>query len=194
MKKRFRAKSFVMMALGFCLAVISTPAFAASSTYQIKADDTFYKISKQHNVPLASILQANPGVDSQNLQPGQTIQLPVAKQVKTASGPTRPYSKIIKAVATAYTGSAKENGGWAGVDYLGNPLKVGTIAVDPDVIPLGSTVYITGYKHGALPANGMIAKATDIGGGIKDARVDIYVPGHDASDFGMQNVQIYVLK
>ncbi|MED4586373.1 3D domain-containing protein [Brevibacillus choshinensis] len=194
MKKQFITKSFVTMALGLCLAAISTPAFAASSTYQIKAGDTFYQISKQYNVPLESVLKANPGVDPQNLKLGQTIQLPVANQVKTTAGQTRSYSKMIKAVATAYTGSAEENGGWAGVDYFGNPLKVGTIAVDPDVIPLGSTVYITGYKHGSLPGNGMIAKATDIGGAIKDARVDIYVPGKDASGFGMQNVKIYVLK
>lgn len=190
------------MALGMCLAVMATPAFAATG-YQIKADDTFYLIAQRYNLPLDTVLKANPGVDPLNLQPGQTIQLPIAPQanqvkqvnhVKTAAGQTLPYKKTIKAVATAYTGSAEENGGWAGVDYFGNPLKVGTIAVDPAVIPLGSTVYITGYKHGSLPAQGMIAKATDIGGGIKNARVDIYVPGKDASDFGMQNVQIYVLK
>ncbi|MGG1660501.1 3D domain-containing protein [Brevibacillus sp. NRS-1366] len=192
MKKRFKAKSFVMMALGLCLAAISTPAFAAS--YQIKKDDTFYLISKRFNVPLESVQKANPGVDPQNLRLGQNIQVPVANHVKTTAGQPRSYSKMIKAVATAYTGSAEENGGWAGVDYFGNPLKVGTIAVDPAVIPLGSTVYITGYKHGSLPAKGMIAKATDIGGAIKNARVDIYVPGSDASDFGTQNVQVYVLK
>ncbi|WNC15307.1 3D domain-containing protein [Brevibacillus brevis] len=192
MNKRSVAKSLATMALGLCLAAIATPAFAASC--QVKEGDTFYLISKRYNVPLESVLKANPGVDPQNLQLGQTIQLPVQNQAKTVAGPSRPYSKVVKAVATAYTGSAEENGGWAGVDYFGNPLKVGTIAVDPKVIPLGSTVYITGYKHGSLPANGMIAKATDIGGDIKNARVDIFVPGNDASDFGMQNVQIYVLK
>jgi 3D (Asp-Asp-Asp) domain-containing protein len=72
-------------------------------------------------------------------------------------------------------------------------LKLGTIAVDPSVIPLGSTVYIKGYKHSGLPAQGMIAKATDTGGAIKGARVDIFIPG-DARSFGMQNVEIYILK
>ena len=114
--------------------------------------------------------------------------------VKTASGKYVTYKKALNCVATAYTASPEENGGWAGLDYMGNKLKVGTIAVDPSVIPLGSTLYITGYKHGSLPAQGMIAKATDVGGAIKGSRVDIFVPGSNASSFGMQNVKVYVLK
>jgi 3D (Asp-Asp-Asp) domain-containing protein len=106
------------------------------------------------------------------------------------------YEKVIDAKATAYTGAASENGGRPGVDYFGNPLQIGTISVDPSVIPLGSYVYIEGYKYPGLPEGGMFAKATDTGGSIKGNKIDIFVPGtsREASKFGIQNVKIYVLK
>jgi len=104
--------------------------------------------------------------------------------------------QTIEAVATAYSASAEENGRWGAVDYFGNPLQRGTIAVDPSVIPLGSTVYITGYKFDALPPGGMIAKATDIGGAVKGNRIDIFIPAspEKTKKFGIQKVKIYVLK
>lgn len=105
------------------------------------------------------------------------------------------FAKIIEAKATAYTAAASENGGWAGKDYFGNPLKLGTIAVDPDMIPLGSKVYIEGYSHNGLPEGGMYAVASDIGGSIQGNRVDIFVPQSqsEARRFGVQQVKIYVL-
>ena len=43
-----------------------------------------------------------------------------------------------------------------------------TIAVDTDIIPLGSTVYIDGVAY----------VAEDTGGAIKGNRIDIYVEDH----------------
>ncbi|MGO0060441.1 3D domain-containing protein [Brevibacillus fluminis] len=206
MKKLLSLRSLVSVTMSLFLMGMSAQAFAA--TYQVKENDTFESIAKQHDIPLQSVLEANKGVDPLNLQVGQDVQLPIQPAVKAASVPAPAMEKVVKAangkehaftrqlsvVATAYTASPSENGKWAGLDYLGNPLKVGTIAVDPSVIPLGSTVYVKGYKYGSLPATGMICRATDIGGAIKGNRVDIFVPGTDASNFGMQNVQLYVLK
>lgn len=115
--------------------------------------------------------------------------------IATVTGATITPKKTIAAVASAYTGSAAENGGYAGKDYYGNPLQVGTIAVDPDMIPLGSTVYVTGYSYDGLPVGGMMAKASDIGGAINGNRIDIYVPGsrEKAKTFGYQNVTVHVV-
>lgn len=210
MKKLLSLRSIVSLTMCLFLMGISAQAFAA--TYQVKENDTFDSISKQHDIPLQTVLQANHGVDPLNLQEGQTLQLPAApaapvakaaaakpapvkaQVVTAANGQEHAYSRQLNVVATAYTASPAENSKWAGLDYLGNKLKVGTIAVDPSVIPLGSTVYVKGYKYGSLPGGGMICRATDIGGAIKGNRVDIFVPGTDASNFGMQNVQLYVLK
>ncbi|MCR8636964.1 stalk domain-containing protein [Paenibacillus radicis (ex Xue et al. 2023)] len=106
------------------------------------------------------------------------------------------FEKIINANATAYTGSSSENGGHASVDYFGNPLQIGTISVDPSVIPLGSKVYIEGYSYDGLPAEGMYATAADIGGSVKGNKIDIYVPDSKtkAMKFGVQQVKIYMIK
>jgi len=107
----------------------------------------------------------------------------------------KTYRKAIQVKAMAYTASAEENGKWGAVDYFGNPLSLGTVAVDPDVIPLGSKLYITGYDYDGLPQGGMYAIARDTGGAIKGNRVDIFVPDSrvQAMKFGVQYITVYVL-
>ncbi|GIP33018.1 3D domain-containing protein [Paenibacillus sp. J2TS4] len=164
----------------------------------------------QESQPLTQTVEARPLVQSAQPKPEQEpakaeskpAEAPVlravpakANAIVTSSGQTYTYKKVVPAVASAYTASAEENGGYAGHDYFGNSLQIGTIAVDPSVIPLGSKVYITGYSYDGLPSGGMIATASDIGGAIKGNRVDIFVPHsrQQALTFGKQNVQVYVL-
>lgn len=76
---------------------------------------------------------------------------------------------------------------WAdGVTASGTEATVGrTIAVDPDVIPLGSTVYINGLDY----------LAEDIGGAIKGNRIDVLMPTHqDALDFGVQYANVSIIR
>lgn len=54
-----------------------------------------------------------------------------------------------------------------------------TCAVDPSVIPLGSTIRITGNNGKTLTL-----KAVDIGGGVRGKTVDIFVDGTQADGFG----------
>lgn len=118
-----------------------------------------------------------------------------AQTITTTTGDVITPKQTMDVVASAYTASAEENGGYAGKDYYGNPLQVGTIAVDPKMIPLGSTVYVTGYNFDGLPVGGMMGKATDIGGSIKGNRIDIFVPSsrEKAKKFGYQNVTVHVV-
>jgi 3D (Asp-Asp-Asp) domain-containing protein len=126
--------------------------------------------------------------------PAHAAQAASNNTVQTVSGKSMTYSKVMNIVATAYSEAPQENG-WGPIDYFGNPLKIGTIAVDPNVIPLGTKVYITGYTFNGFP-KGLIATATDEGSAIKGNRVDIFIPSSTgpASDFGIQNVKVYVLK
>jgi 3D (Asp-Asp-Asp) domain-containing protein len=176
-------------------------------TYTAVEGETFWTIAKKLNISAKKLQAANPNVDPENIQGGTVLVLPEQKQapkkqqadkpmVKTASGKELAYKRVISSKATAYSAAPEENGGWHGVDYFGNKLKVGTIAVDPKVIPLGSKVYITGYSFPGLPEGGMIAHATDIGGAIKHHRVDVFVPGspQHVNKFGIQDIKIYVLK
>ncbi|MBB6670965.1 3D domain-containing protein [Cohnella nanjingensis] len=200
------------LALGAAVLLPAVTAFAATS-YTAKEGDTFWKLSKQFNVPLEKLMSFNAGIDPLNIYGGLQLTIPApttganavnakltaasvsAASVSTVAGDSLSYSKVVTMKASAYSASAEENG-WGPVDYFGNPLKLGTIAVDPKVIPLGTKVYITGYDFDGLPSGGMVAKATDAGSAIKGNRIDIFVPGTRAevSKFGYQYVKLYVLK
>ncbi len=105
------------------------------------------------------------------------------------------FKRALSVTATGYSSAPDENG-WGAVDYYGNELKLGTIAVDPNVIPMGSKVYVTGYSSSGLPGKGMIAYARDQGSAIKGAKIDIFIPGgkETALAFGIQSIKVYILE
>jgi 3D (Asp-Asp-Asp) domain-containing protein len=104
---------------------------------------------------------------------------------------TSQVSKTLSCVATAYGPSDS-----TGLTATGKPVAQGMIAVDPNVIPLGSKVWISGYNDPNLPAGGFMATAEDTGGAIRGNRIDIYINADDATvrRFGVQQVTVQVLK
>lgn len=88
-------------------------------------------------------------------------------------------------VITAYCHCEKCCGKSDGVTATGRKAKQGrTVAVDPNVIPYGSVVYIDGVGDYI---------AEDCGGKIKGNRIDIYFDSHkDALEFGKQEHKVYV--
>ncbi len=101
---------------------------------------------------------------------------------KTSSTPTT-YKKVIAMEATAYS-----EGGYTA---SGLPAKVGVVAVDPNVIPLGTKVYVETadgkYIYGT-------AVAADTGGAIKGNKIDLCVhTSKEAYQFGRRTVNVYIL-
>ncbi|GBG09939.1 hypothetical protein PAT3040_04622 [Paenibacillus agaridevorans] len=206
------------VALTCATTLFAGNAQAAEQTHKIEPNDTFWQISLQYKVPLKKLMSANDTMVADQLQigsemviPGQDIvalskesapvpaqkeAAPAAMTVTAPGGTKHIYKKELQVKATAYTAAASENGKWGAVDYFGNNLKVGTIAVDPKMIPLGTKLFVKGYSYNGLPAGGMIATATDIGGSIKGNRIDIFVPGttQQAKKFGFQDVTVYILQ
>ncbi|QWG62139.1 3D domain-containing protein [Bacillus mycoides] len=99
--------------------------------------------------------------------------------------------------ATAYTADPSENGYAAGQQVYsawgpgGKPYNLTAnpgmklIAVDPSVIPLGSTVNVEGYG---------IAIAADTGGAIKGHKIDVLMPDKaSSSNWGRKNVKVTIL-
>jgi 3D (Asp-Asp-Asp) domain-containing protein/LysM repeat protein len=125
-----------------------------------------------------------------------TLKVLSTDKVVEAWGKPFNYSNTLQVKATAYSAAASENGGWGPVDYYGNDLKLGTIAVDPKVIPMGTKVLVTGHSHPGLPKTAFVATATDQGGAIKGNRIDIFIPGSVSyvNQFGYQDVTLYILK
>jgi Cu-Zn family superoxide dismutase len=63
------------------------------SHYVIKTGDTLYDLAQKHNITLNKMLSANPGVDSNNLKAGQSINIPENNLMAFADikgGPLRP--------------------------------------------------------------------------------------------------------
>lgn len=105
------------------------------------------------------------------------------------------YTPVIECTATAYTAAPDEcgrdfNDPNFGLTASGEFVREGFIAVDPNIIPLHSIVYI----EGAGEFDG-IYEAKDTGGAIEGNRIDIYVPDKaTAFEFGKRDVTIYVLR
>lgn len=91
---------------------------------------------------------------------------------------------------TAYCPCAKCCGKWAnGITATGTTATEGrTIAVDPRVIPYGSTVTLY-YEDGTVHTY----TAEDCGGAIKGNRIDVFFDDHQAArDFGVQTAYVYM--
>ncbi len=99
------------------------------------------------------------------------------------------YRKKYTMTATAYTDSPSENAGYT-VSAMGNRLRYGVVAVDPNVIPLGSTVYVTAPDGSWVYG---VASAEDTGGAIRGNRIDLCYPS-GASGFGRRSCVVYVLE
>jgi 3D (Asp-Asp-Asp) domain-containing protein len=63
----------------------------------------------------------------------------------------------------------------------GMPVGLGVVAVDPSVIPLGTRMYIPGYGNGV---------AADVGGGIKGAIIDLWMPQAQCMQWGRRTVTV----
>lgn len=120
-----------------------------------------------------------------NINRGVTVRDGV---ITTDAGQMLTYSKVIEGEATAYTTERQTNK----ITKTGTVAKIGTVAVDPRVIPLGSTLYITS-ADGTSWAYG-VAVAEDTGGAVVGNIVDLFFNTYDECiKFGRQSVMIYVL-
>ncbi len=70
-----------------------------------------------------------------------------------------------------------------GLTATGVPVEPGICAVDPDVIPLGSTVIVDGTSY----------LAADVGGAIKGSHIDIAVETHaEALELGVGTAEVFL--
>ena len=77
------------------------------------------------------------------------------------------------------------DGGGAGYRRLVFLLLWFVVAVDPDIIPLGTRVYIPGYGE---------AIAADTGGAISGYMIDLCMEDYtQAIAFGRRGVEVYIL-
>jgi 3D (Asp-Asp-Asp) domain-containing protein len=105
--------------------------------------------------------------------------------IETPEGP-REYWRVVKMRVTAYTaassGKAPDHPAY-GITASGLPAGTGIVAVDPNVVPFRSEVYVPGYGIGF---------AGDTGGGVKGRWIDL---GYDEDELQAWNgyVDVYYL-
>ena len=64
------------------------------------------------------------------------------------------------------------------------PKPYRTVAVDPEIIPLGTELYIDGIGK---------VKAEDTGGAVKGNVIDLHVGYDNCDQFGRQNREVYII-
>ena len=106
--------------------------------------------------------------------------------IVTPEGEVLTYTQKLDCIATAYSCN-----GEPGITFSGTPARIGAIAVDPTVIPLGTRMYVVTndgeYIYG-------ICTAEDIGGSIKGNKVDLYFNTFDECwIFGVRDCAVYIL-
>ena len=100
------------------------------------------------------------------------------------------FTKQYEMCATAYA-PTPENHGYATAS--GNRARDGVVAVDPDIIPLGTKLYVKSNVAG-VPDYGYCI-AWDVGGSIKDMRIDLFMESvYACYQFGSRSVTVYVLE
>ena len=102
------------------------------------------------------------------------------------SGAPTEYKQLIKGKATAYTGDTETS--------TGRTPMPGHIAVDPEMIPYGTELYVTSADGSYIYG---YCIAADTGGFVKmgNTTIDLFMNNEDMClDWGNREVNIYVLK
>jgi N-acetylmuramoyl-L-alanine amidase len=181
--------------------------------YEIIKGDSLWDIAKKNNVSVDDLQKWNE-IDTHIIHPGDELIInsnsnknkdvqkveespkqKIASEVEKAPATTaknpieksnKSDEKEITVEATAYTADCEGCSGTTstGIDLKANPNQK-VIAVDPNVIPLGSKVHVEGYGE---------AIAGDIGGAIKGKKIDVFIPSKsDAKQWGRKDVQVKIL-
>ncbi|MFZ4453336.1 peptidoglycan-binding protein [Salibacterium aidingense] len=120
----------------------------------------------------------------QTTQKSEDHQEEVAAESNSSS---EAEGRTLQVSATAYTADCSGCSGVTstGVDLNANP-DAKVIAVDPNVIPLGSKVHIEGYGT---------YTAADTGGSIHGNKIDVHMPNKsEAHSFGRRNLEVTILE
>ena len=110
------------------------------------------------------------------------VPVPAPAPAPPVSVPAQPgCSRTLHVYATWYTSASA---GGSGVTKTGTGVYRGIVAVDPQVIPLGTRMYIPGYGYGI---------AADTGGDIVGNHIDLGYAADDLKDWRTRSLDVCLL-
>lgn len=192
------ANGILILSLGLSLSCISILKRNLQLSYQqveeLKAAVTTANKSEEEAIQTLQDFKAE---YYPTQEPEEQVLEPLVEVTEAVSEPIEP-TKTLTVKTTAYCSCVKCCGVWSkdhpsrqDTDYeqhttLGTVPTAGrTIAVDPDVIPLGSKVVLNGQEY----------VAEDTGSGVKGNHIDIYFDSHEAAlDWGVKTMEVQVFE
>ncbi|SFE83434.1 3D domain-containing protein [Alteribacillus iranensis] len=165
---------------------------SSTSSYKVKSGDTLYRIAVNHGISVGQLKSWN-NLSSNTIYPGQSLKVTgkgstsaTSASQSSSKSATQKAAREMTVTSTAYTANCS---GCSGITATGINLKANpnqkVIAVDPNVIPLGTKVHVEGYGT---------AIAGDTGGAIRGNKIDVFFPSRsDALNWGNRQVKIKIL-
>jgi len=218
--KNWKKLSTTFMVATMSIAVVNGSAtFAGNQLIHINANGFQIEKNKEtameHSIKLEKETRKNdlimvvpskfksPNGETSNVVPKQSKgthrDKTVNRGIKSSSIASRGEHVVrgnaFKVEATAYTISREDTGKIDGITFTETKVKEGrTVAVDPNVIPLGSILRIEYVDaKGNVITNDYVAE--DIGGGINGKEIDIYFDSKEkAIDFGRKTAVVTIVK
>ena len=174
-------KKAIAVALTACIC-LTTPVQALAQT---KGDNVVAVTATAENNTIEGNTKETISVNRNKETVSAQAETSVKKtsSVKATSAKKKSTTKTTKTYLGTFKAYAYNAGG---TTASGTKTKANrTVAVDPDVIPLGSKIMI----------NGKMYVAEDTGGSIKGKKIDIYMPSYDdCIQWGVRSVKVYLVK
>lgn len=193
--KKSQATILVLIFLLMCSVVLVIIDRYIASKIDLAISQTSTKLEQKYTREIETLKKAN--ADSQSYIDGleNRIKAIQEQQKKTSDLVSRGMSMRATAYDLSVASCGKRPGHPEyGVTKTGTRATAGrTVAVDPRVIPLGSTLYIKfpdEYKY----LNGRYI-AEDTGGAVRGNIIDIFLGENEQETkiFGIQKVKVYIL-
>ncbi|WP_102026215.1 LysM peptidoglycan-binding domain-containing protein [Salirhabdus sp. Marseille-P4669] len=174
--KKLTKKCLSLVTITLGVTLFSTQAYADSS-YQVQWGDVLSKISKEHNVSIDALVEANASIKNPDIIfAGQMITIPDSKKEETFR---------VTAYTAGYESTGKSPGdpGY-GITASGTKVEEGRTLSCPPSFAFGTEVYIPYFDD--------TFTCEDRGGAITEGRMDVYMEDlEDALDFGVRDLKVH---